>query len=73
MPENLILEMKNICKAFPGVEVFECFEFDLREGEIHCVVGENGAGKSTLIKMFSGAHTPEQGEIYLDGKLIRYR
>ncbi len=49
MPQNLILEMKNICKAFPGVEVFDCFGFDLREGEIHCVVGENGAGKSTLI------------------------
>jgi ribose transport system ATP-binding protein len=70
MPENLILEMKNICKSFPGVEVFDCFGFDLREGEIHCVVGENGAGKSTLIKMFSGAHTPDKGEIYLDGKLI---
>ncbi len=70
MPEHLILEMKNICKAFPGVEVFDCFGFDLREGEIHCVVGENGAGKSTLIKMFSGAHTPDEGEIYLDGKLI---
>ena len=71
MPENLILEMKDICKAFPGVEVFDCFGFDLREGEIHCVVGENGAGKSTLIKMFSGAHTPDDGEIYLDGELVR--
>ena len=71
MPENLILEMKNICKAFPGVEVFDGFGFDLREGEIHCIVGENGAGKSTLIKMFSGAHTPDKGEIYLDGELVR--
>ena len=71
MPEHLILEMKNICKAFPGVEVFDCFGFDLREGEIHCVVGENGAGKSTLIKMFSGAHTPDDGDIYLDGELVR--
>jgi len=71
MPEHLILEMKDICKAFPGVEVFDCFGFDLREGEIHCVVGENGAGKSTLIKMFSGAHTPDDGDIYLDGELVR--
>ena len=71
MPEHLILEMKNICKAFPGVEVFDCFGFDLREGEIHCVVGENGAGKSTLIKMFSGAHTPDDGDIYLDGELVK--
>ena len=71
MPEHFILEMKNICKAFPGVEVFDCFGFDLREGEIHCIVGENGAGKSTLIKMFSGAHTPDDGDIYLDGKLVK--
>jgi len=71
MPESLILEMKNICKAFPGVEVFDGFRFDLREGEIHCIVGENGAGKSTLIKMFSGAHTPDEGEIYLDGELVK--
>jgi len=71
MPERLILEMKNICKAFPGVEVFDCFGFDLRKGEIHCVVGENGAGKSTLIKMFSGAHTPDEGDIYIDGELVR--
>ncbi len=71
MPEHLILEMKDICKAFPGVEVFDCFGFDLREGEIHCVVGENGAGKSTLIKMFSGAHIPDDGDIYLDGELVK--
>jgi ribose transport system ATP-binding protein len=71
MPENLILEMKNISKAFPGVEVFNGFDFDVKQGEIHCIVGENGAGKSTLIKMFSGAYTPDDGEIYLDGKLVR--
>ena len=71
MPENLILEMKNISKAFPGVEVFSGFNFDVKQGEIHCIVGENGAGKSTLIKMFSGAYTPDDGEIYLDGELVR--
>ena len=71
MPENLILEMKNISKAFPGVEVFNGFDFDVKQGEIHCIVGENGAGKSTLIKMFSGAYTPDDGEIYLDGELVR--
>lgn len=70
MPQKLILDMKNICKAFPGVEVFDCFGFDLREGEIHCIVGENGAGKSTLIKMLSGAHTPDKGEIYFEGQKV---
>ena len=70
MPENLILEMKSISKSFPGVKVFEDFDFDLRKGEIHCICGENGAGKSTLIKMLSGAYTPDKGDIYFDGKKV---
>ncbi len=70
MPEELILEMKGISKSFPGVKVFEDFNFDLRKGEIHCICGENGAGKSTLIKMLSGAYTPDKGEIYFDGKKV---
>ncbi len=70
MPQNLILEMKNIYKSFPGVKVFEGFDFDLKKGEIHCISGENGAGKSTLIKILSGVYTPDQGEIYLDGNII---
>jgi ribose transport system ATP-binding protein len=67
MPQDLILEMKSIYKSFPGVKVFEGFEFDLRRGEIHCICGENGAGKSTLIKMLSGAYTPDKGDIYFNG------
>ena len=56
MQKELILEMKGIKKSFPGVDVFDDFDFDLRKGEIHCICGENGAGKSTLIKMLSGAY-----------------
>ncbi len=70
MSQDLILEIRGICKSFPGVEVFDCFDFDLRRGEVHCVCGENGAGKSTLIKMLSGAHTPDDGDIYFDGKKV---
>jgi ribose transport system ATP-binding protein len=70
MPNELILEMKGISKSFPGVKVFEDFNFDLRKGEIHCICGENGAGKSTLIKMLSGAYTPDKGDIYFDGKKV---
>jgi ribose transport system ATP-binding protein len=70
MPGELILEMKGISKSFPGVKVFDNFDFDLRRGEIHCVCGENGAGKSTLIKMLSGAYTPDKGTIYFDGKEV---
>jgi len=70
MREQLILEMKGISKSFPGVKVFENFNFDLRKGEIHCICGENGAGKSTLIKMLSGAYAPDRGGIYFDGKKV---
>jgi ribose transport system ATP-binding protein len=70
MPEELILEMKGISKSFPGVRVFEDFDFDLRRGEIHCICGENGAGKSTLIKMLSGAYTPDKGDIFFDGTKV---
>jgi ribose transport system ATP-binding protein len=68
MPEELILSMKGISKSYPGVTVFEDFDFDLRRGEIHCICGENGAGKSTLIKMLSGAHSPDKGSIYFEGE-----
>jgi ribose transport system ATP-binding protein len=68
--QQLILEMKGIRKSFPGVDVFTGFDFDLRKGEVHCICGENGAGKSTLIKILSGAHAPDAGEIIINGKKI---
>jgi ABC-type sugar transport system ATPase subunit len=68
MKDSLILEMKGIQKSFPGVKVFEDFNFDLIRGEIHCICGENGAGKSTLIKILSGAYVPDKGVIALDGE-----
>ena len=70
MPEGVILDMKGISKSYPGVTVFDDFDFDLRKGEIHCICGENGAGKSTLIKMLSGAHAPDSGEIFFEGNKV---
>jgi len=70
MADNLILEMKGIQKSFPGVKVFDDFNFDVVKGEIHCICGENGAGKSTLIKMLSGAYLPDKGTIALDKEVI---
>ncbi|ACR79322.1 sugar ABC transporter ATP-binding protein [Kosmotoga olearia] len=73
MKENEpILIMKGITKRFPGVLALNKVDFRLKHGEIHALVGENGAGKSTLIKILSGVHTPDEGEIILDGKPINF-
>ncbi len=65
---ELILEILNITKTFPGVTAVDNVSFDLMKGEIHCLVGENGAGKSTLIKILSGAIVPTSGVINIFGK-----
>lgn len=67
MRDGAILEMCNICKSFPGVRALQNVDFTLCEGEIHALMGENGAGKSTLIKVLTGVHPKESGQIYLKG------
>lgn len=69
MSEN-ILEMRHINKSFFGNQVLTDVNFDVRKGEVHCLLGENGAGKSTLIKILSGAYVCESGEIILDGQKL---
>ncbi len=65
-----ILELKNISKNFGGVRALRGVNLELRQGEIHGLMGENGAGKSTTIKVITGVHQPNEGEIYLDGKKL---
>ena len=69
MPEldRLILKMTEISKTFPGVKALESVDFDLKQGEIHALMGENGAGKSTLIKVLTGVEHLDSGTITLDG------
>jgi len=70
MPEvsdSLLLEMRGISKAFPGVQALDGVPFRLRRGEVHGLMGENGAGKSTLIKVLTGVYRRDAGEITLDG------
>ena len=72
MTENFV-ELRNITKRFPGVVALQDMHFDVRPGEIHGLVGENGAGKSTLIKVLTGVHRPDEGEIIVSkGKTIGY-
>ena len=68
--ENLILEMKGICKYFPGVKALQDVDFFVRRGEVHCLIGANGAGKSTLMKILSGAYHADKGEIIFDGEKL---
>ena len=71
MSTNVILEMRNITKTFPGVVALRDVSFSVEEGEIHALCGENGAGKSTLMKVLSGVypHGTYDGEIYYKGEL----
>jgi len=69
-----LLEMRNITKEFPGVKALDNVSFRVKEGEIHCLVGENGAGKSTLMKVVSGVypHGTYSGEILINNAEQRY-
>ncbi|MBR6582173.1 MAG: sugar ABC transporter ATP-binding protein [Treponema sp.] len=67
MSDNVILTMRGISKEFPGVKALSNVDFTLRKGEIHALMGENGAGKSTLVKVLTGVHIKDSGEIRIEG------
>ena len=71
---DVILEMRNITKTFPGVKALDNVSFSVKRGEIHALVGENGAGKSTLMKVLSGVYPygSYEGEIYFEGQECRF-
>jgi ribose transport system ATP-binding protein len=70
---NPVLEAKGIVKAFPGVRALDQVDFDVNEGEVHCLVGENGAGKSTLMKILAGLYNPDEGQVILGGRNVSFR
>ena len=67
MEQGAVLEMRGICKYFPGVRALQDVDFTLRRGEIHALMGENGAGKSTLIKVLTGVYPKDGGEVRIEG------
>jgi len=68
-----MIEMTGISKAFDGNTVLKDVQFSLQKGEIHALMGENGAGKSTLMKILSGIHAHDTGEIKLNGELVNFK
>ena len=73
MAEEYVLELKGITKIFPGVKALNRVQFQLKPGEVHALMGENGAGKSTFIKVITGVHKAEEGEMYLYGKKVDFK
>lgn len=67
MAQDIVLSMRNISKSFPGVRALHNVDFTLFGGEIHALMGENGAGKSTLIKVLTGVHPKDSGQISIAG------
>ncbi|MGE0240014.1 MAG: sugar ABC transporter ATP-binding protein [Parvibaculaceae bacterium] len=66
-----LLTVKGVTKRFPGVVALSGIDLTAASGEVHALVGANGAGKSTLMSLISGAQVPSEGEIAIDGKVVR--
>jgi ribose transport system ATP-binding protein len=73
MPPPPILELKGICKRFPGVVALQNVSLTVAHGEAVALIGENGAGKSTLMKILGGVHPQDEGEIIIDGRNVAIR
>ncbi len=73
MPNETLLEMKGIDKAFTGVKALSRVDFSVRKGEVHALMGENGAGKSTLMKVLTGVYSKDAGTIVFNGREINPR
>ena len=69
---DYFIELKGVKKAFGGVKALKGVDLSIQKGEVHCLAGENGCGKSTLIKVISGAHEADEGEVIIDGKHMKH-
>lgn len=68
----MLLKMDKINKSFAGVQVLKDVDFNLRNGEVHALMGENGAGKSTLMKILNGIYAKDEGAVYVNDELVNF-
>ncbi len=73
MSEKILLEMRDICKSFPGVRALHNVSLTVKAGTVHALMGENGAGKSTLMKCLFGIYKKDSGKILLDGHEVEFK
>lgn len=71
--QDVLLQMTDICKEFPGVKALDHVSLTVRKGTVHALMGENGAGKSTLMKCLFGMYAKNSGHIYLEGKEVNFK
>jgi simple sugar transport system ATP-binding protein len=67
-----IIELRSVSKNFGSVIALRDISLEVRSGEVCCLLGDNGAGKSTLIKILSGVHRPDTGEVLIDGRPVHF-
>ena len=73
MDQPALLEMRGICKEFPGVKALDNVSLTVRPGTVHALMGENGAGKSTLMKCLFGIYAKDSGTITLEGREVNFK
>ncbi|MEU6204294.1 sugar ABC transporter ATP-binding protein [Micromonospora musae] len=69
---EVVLRLTDVVKTFPGVRALDGVQLEVRAGEVHCLLGQNGAGKSTLIKVLSGVHRPDAGQVEWRGEPVTF-
>ena len=71
--DGALVAVRDVSKAFVGVQALDGVNLSVERGQIHALLGENGAGKSTLIKILTGVHRPDSGTVLLDGTARHFR
>jgi ABC-type sugar transport system ATPase subunit len=69
---DTLLQAKNISKSFGTIQALQQVDLEVRAGSVHALLGHNGAGKSTLMNILSGVHAPDSGQLFLEGKQVKF-